>query len=391
MWDPEEISKNAKDNYDAAWSETKDYVAEHGDDFQLKQEYSPHPLVELQHQAREELQKNGFDEIINKDEKDAWIKTIKAFSERRGKTLQLFTVENSNGASYASFVVMDERISLDSGTAITKGIIDRLVTKELQLSPPEKLSQQYAQGVERCFSFSEKELAHFGMLSPILLSEYGVSTPVFYAEIRLDRIGSLIFGVPEKEFMFPQFFSSVNMTDDEISRAITVIEKPNTELGKLISKSIIRTALDHGTAPSPCRYKAFEKEFVDRKLQVWLFESEPGTKLCGPACINEMWVYDGNILAMPPSGMPQDVLEKEAKERGKRLGISMISAFADEVAARVENFNGEYETVQVKNVASGEDINILIPDLVKEFVLSKNKRLSIKGPVFVGAEIKIER
>jgi O-phosphoseryl-tRNA synthetase len=139
---------------------------------------------------------------------------------------------------------------------------------------------------------------------------------------------------------------------------------------------------------APCRVKAYRRDLRNKTLEVYLIETEEGKSLCGPAITNELYVYDGGVYALPPSGFDKGVA-KEAKEKGVKVGISFISAFADLIAWHVEKIVGDYEIVQVKNVRSAADINIVVPSIVDRFVTAHNKTLQIKGPVFVTAEIKL--
>jgi O-phosphoseryl-tRNA synthetase len=109
-------------------------------------------------------------------------------------------------------------------------------------------------------------------------------------------------------------------------------------------------------------------------------EPESNSKLCGPACVNEIFVYEGSIL-----GVPDIDKWKQVRSEGVRTGISYLSAVSALAAARIEEAArcGKNTTVQVKMAKLPSDINLKIDEYAMRFITDNKKKVDVRGPVFL--------
>ena len=66
-----------------------------------------------------------------------------------------------------------------------------------------------------------------------------------------------------------------------------------------MAEGIRATAAEHAAAPGPCAFVAWSGEIAGREVEVVVEETESNTKLCGPACLNEVFVHNGSVLGVP--------------------------------------------------------------------------------------------
>ncbi len=105
-----------------------------------------------------------------------------------------------------------------------------------------------------------------------------------------------------------------------------------------------------------------------------VFEKEAGKRLIGPAGFNEICVADGAIYSdVVPSGVC--------------TGINYMRAIAMGAGAGIEKSNEEV-TYRVKGIRHLSDLNLEIPEPVREHIEGQRKKIRIGGAVFVGIEAK---
>ncbi len=123
-----------------------------------------------------------------------------------------------------------------------------------------------------------------------------------------------------------------------------------------------------------------------REVTVYVEEPETGSNLLGPACGNEIFVYQGSVL-----GVPDTEKWKEVREQGVATGITYLSAVAALAAARVESGAqcGEAVTVQAKMAKLPSDINIRIEEHAMRFITDNKKKVDVRGPVFITVRSEI--
>ena len=115
-------------------------------------------------------------------------------------------------------------------------------------------------------------------------------------------------------------------------------------------------------------------------MKVTVEEPESNAKLCGPACANEIFVHDGSIL-----GVPDAEKWKQVRTEGISTGITYLSAVAALAAARIEEAARcrNSTVVQVKMAKLPSDINLKIDEFAMRAVTDNNKKVDVRGPVFL--------
>ncbi|MCX8170258.1 MAG: hypothetical protein N3D72_04125, partial [Candidatus Methanomethyliaceae archaeon] len=190
-----------------------------------------------------------------------------------------------------------------------------------------------------------------------------------------------------RELVYPQFYGEWILSDEALAKQIKFIEEPITKEGMEIEKAIVKTIEENRNLESPCEVKAFEGYVGGRRVEVKVFERDPGEKLVGPAAFNEIVVYNANILGIPEKGLENIILVKEARERGIKTGIRYLDAIAKAAAARIER-DGNME-IRVRMVKLLSDINLMLTDVGMRYITSKRGKIDVRGPVFIGISSKV--
>jgi O-phosphoseryl-tRNA(Cys) synthetase len=109
---------------------------------------------------------------------------------------------------------------------------------------------------------------------------------------------------------------------------------------------------------------------------VKVVEKENGKRLVGPAGFNEICVANGNIYSdVVPSGI--------------HIGINYMRAIAMGAAAAMESPDGIGDlTYQVKGIRHLSDLNLQIPEAVRQHIEGQQKKIKVAGAVFVTIEAK---
>jgi len=127
---------------------------------------------------------------------------------------------------------------------------------------------------------------------------------------------------------------------------------------------------------------------MGKNVKVFVVEEEENTKLCGPAYANEVVVYRGSIY-----GIPRTKKWKSYFEEGVQTGIRYIDGFAYLAARRIEEatMKGEKELkVRSRVVENLSDINLQIHENVRRYIIWKNGKIDVRGPLFVTVRAEIE-
>jgi O-phosphoseryl-tRNA synthetase len=326
-----------------------------------------------------------------------WFITLGEIWEKRPLPLRLFSIdrcfrrEQEEGPtrlmSYhsASCVVAGEDVTIDEGKAVSRALLSAFGYSDFRFKPDEKRSKYYMPGTQtevyaRHPVHDWVEVATFGLYSPSALGEYGIGIPVMNLGLGVERLSMIAYGADDvRKLTFPQFFPSA-LSDFEIARAIDVRDEPVTREGRELAQAIVSAALTHGSEPGPCSFTAYEGMLAGREVTVYVEEPETGSKLLGPACGNEIFVYQGSVL-----GVPDTEKWKEVREQGVATGITYLSAVAALAAARIESGAqcGEAVTVQAKMAKLPSDINIRIDEYAMRFITDNKKKVDVRGPVFL--------
>ena len=315
-----------------------------------------------------------------------WFHTLAALQYKVGFPVALFSVgpryrnEQREDAHHlrvhhsASMVIMDPEMSLDAGRAIAHNTMQQYGFSDIKFETKAATSKYYAPGQEQEVFVKHKgawlEIADIGMYSPVALANFGIRYPVFNAGFGVERLAMLVYEVDDiRKLAYPQF-AVVEYSDDEIARSISYVASPQTARGQQIARAIEETARKYKDEIAPCEFLAWK----DKSIEVKVFEKETGKRLIGPAGFNEICVADGAIYSdIVPSGVS--------------TGINYMRAIAMGAAAAIENSNDNL-TYQVKGAKHLSDLNLEIPEAVRQHIEGQNKKLGVRGAVFVAIEAK---
>lgn len=341
----------------------------------------------------------------------AWFPTLQALQHKLELPIKLFSVdirfrrEQSEDPTHlrthhaASCVVMDEELNVKDGEEITKAMLKPFGFERFRFVQKKVTSKYYTPGTEYegyIFHPSMKEwieIVNYGLYSPIALANYNLEYPVFNLGMGVERIALSLYGEADmRRLVYPQFYAELTLSDAEIANMVKVEVEPKSEAGIKIREAIKPTALKHAEEPSPCEFLAYEGKISEKRVKVYVYETDVGTKLLGPAAFNSIYVYDGNILGIPEKGMERVPIVKEAREKGIRLGFSYLDAVASLAAAKIEEavqLGQKSVNVRVKMAKHPSDVNIKVGDVARRYITSKKKRIEVAGPVFIGVRAEI--
>ena len=339
-----------------------------------------------------------------------WFPVLSSLQHKKSLPLKLFSI----GLKYrreqrldplhlyesyvASAVVMGEEVSLEDGVELTKEVLSRLGFKDVKFMVKKATSKYYAPQTEmEVFVKSNGEWVEVGdqgLYSPVALANYGIEYPVFNVGFGVERIAMILYGENDvRKISYPQFYEAVEYTDKELAEMVKVKEKPETFEGKKIVEAIIQTAIKNAEEKGPCEFLAYKGKVLGGDVEVYVYESDRDVKLLGPAALNTIYVYDGNVLGVPEKGLEKEKLVIEAREKGVSTGIRYLDAFASYVAYQVEEMVKKGETgeksFRVRIVKNPSDINVKITPQAERYITSKNKKIMVKGPMFLGVKIKV--
>jgi O-phosphoseryl-tRNA synthetase len=293
---------------------------------------------------------------------------------------------------------MDEELTSEEGKEITRELLHFFNLEKVDFRRKEITSRYYAPGTEyEAFVQSPRsnkwiEIADFGMYSPLALSRYDIEYPVLNVGLGVERLGMILSGVEDiRRFAYPQFYAEWKLSDDEIARMISIDKKPTSEDGAMIVSKIVEVAKIHANDSSPCEVIAYRGMAFGREVEVYLYEKDPNTKLLGPAAMNEVYVYDGNILGIPPRGLETELVRK-TREKGVGTGITFLAAISSLAAYKMEKvakMGGGSVDVRVKLAKAPSDVNVAIGSVARRYITSTGRRIVLKGPVFLGIKAMI--
>ena len=333
-----------------------------------------------------ELQPVSTNKTLRSHMTATWFHTLAALQDKVGFPVALFSVgpryrnEQREDAHHlrvhhsASIVVMDPEISLDAGRATAKNIMRQYGFSDIKFETKTATSKYYAPGQEQEVFVKHKgtwlEIADIGMYSPVSLANFDIRYPVFNAGFGIERLSMLIYEVDDvRKLAYPQF-TVVEYSDEEIAKSIRYIASPQTARGQGIARAIEEIARKHKDEVAPCEFLAWK----DESIEVKVFEKEAGKKLIGPAGFNEICVANGAIYSdIVPSGV--------------YTGINYLRAIAMGAAAAIEDSINDL-TCQVKGIKHLSDLNLEIPEAVRQHIEGQQRKIKVGGAVFVAIEAK---
>ncbi len=332
----------------------------------------------------------------------AWFKVLEKLYKKKKLPLQYFSIctkfrrEQKIDATHLydsntlSLVIMAEEISLEDCRRIAEQICKELGFEKSRTTIKKATSKYYAPQTEfEIFVQHPKtkewiEIGDGGFYSPVSLAQYGIEYPVFNIGFGVERICMIKTGVEDiRKLVYPYFYEDISFSDEEISKGIRYKKEPLTESGIQIRDAIIQKAIEHKDDPSPIEIVVWEGTIKDKKIKVTIWEQDKGVKLLGPAALNKIWVKDGNILGLPPDKNPEGAIY---------TGKTYLEGIASYMAYSIETMldqNKESFDYRVKMCYRASEVNLEIDDMILEYIHSKQNKIDIRGPVFLGLSYKI--
>jgi O-phosphoseryl-tRNA synthetase len=315
-----------------------------------------------------------------------WFHTLAALQHKASLPVALFSVgpryrnEQREDPHHlrvhhsASVVVMDPDMSLEAGTAISRNIMQQYGFSDTKFETKTATSKYYAPGQEQEVFIKHNdawlEIADIGMYSPVALANFDIRYPVFNAGFGIERLAMLVYEIDDvRKLAYPQF-SLTEYSDEEIAESIAYITSPQTARGREIARAIEETARKHRDETAPCEFLAWK----DESLEVKVLEKEAGKRLIGPAGFNEICVANGSIYS--------DVVPS-----GTYTGINYMRAIAMGAAAAIEGSSDDL-TYQVKGTRHLSDLNLDIPESVRQRIEGQNKKIAVGGAIFATIEAR---
>jgi len=335
----------------------------------------------------------------------AWFPTIAALIGKRGTPMLLFSVglrfrrEQKVDARHlrahygASMVVVDDQMSVEAGMKLTEEILKRLDFKSIRFVKKKATSNYYAPDTEYEVYSGDIEVADIGMYSPIALANYDIPVNVFNLGFGLERFIMAKEKVGDvRELLYPQFYGVKDFSDEELVREIRIEKSPKSGDGVRLAAAIKEAAVAYASEKSPCSFAAFGGSLWGRKIKVDVLEKEDNTLLLGPAALNDVIVFESGIYGIPKDASKLKANVADIRAKGLKADFGFIDAIAAYFAHEIERAVASGESsgfIQMKMAKSPADVNISVSEAARRFVESKNKPISIKGPVFTAVSFQL--
>lgn len=324
----------------------------------------------------------------------AWFLTISSLIKKKVLPLKLFSIgtkfrkEQQQDSLHlyesltASLVVVDKKLNLEDGKRLTKKILSRLGFKKIIFKTKTATSNYYAPGTEFEVFAKQKgksiEIGDGGLYSPVSLANYDIPYPVFNVGFGVERIAMLTKNIADiRLLVYPQFYAPLFFTDKEIANSIKLKRQPETKWGKGLAKKIAAAILEYKNEIGPKKFLIYKGQGI----KLFISEPEDNKKLLGPAGLNAIHVYNGNILGINE----KDKRFNEVIKKGTRV-YSYIEAISNLFAYFAEKkFFGRHT---IKTADTLPSINLGLEKIIEKFITSKNKNIDVGGPIFVDIEIE---
>jgi O-phosphoseryl-tRNA synthetase len=332
-----------------------------------------------------------------------WFITLEALCKKRPLPLKFFSVdrcfrreqredeERLMNYHSASCVFMDEDVDVNDGESISSVLLSQLGFDEVRFKLDEKRSKYYVPGTQTEVFIRHKsdwmEIATFGIYSPTALAWYDIPYPVMNLGLGVERLAIMLYGASDvRRLSYPQFYD-IELSDEEITKMISISKNPQTNEGYEILGSIIEVCEKRGEERSPCEFETWRGKLFGKDIVVYVFEPEEKTKLCGPAYANEIIVHGGDIL-----GLPRDKKWENIFEEGVSTKIRYIDAFSSYAAHEIEKsvINGESCEVKAKIVRSPSDVNVVLHPIAHRYITDHKHKIDVRGPLFTTIRMEIQ-
>ncbi len=171
----------------------------------------------------------------------------------------------------------------------------------------------------------------------------------------------------------------LELTDSQVVSLLSFEKSPASDVGGNVMNRVKEAVFLHADKKAPVRLKVFEKQWPEKKFEVFLFSNEG--KLAGPDAFDELYLFKGNVYSVPPT--PGKELQI-VKEKGSRI-TSFVEAFAARIGAGLEELKEDFETIEMSRIGSLEQANIMVPKFLKKFI----KTEFIDADVGLHAELRV--
>ena len=331
-----------------------------------------------------------------------WFKILAELKKKKRMPLQYFTIcpkfrrEQKIDATHLydsntlSIVIMAEDISLEDCQNIAKMICEQLGFRNSKSEIKKATSKYYAPQtefeifVEHPTTKEWIEIGDGGFYSPVSLAQYDIEHPVFNIGFGVERICMIRTEIEDiRKLVYPYFYEDISFSDEEINKGIKYQKIPLTEKGIEIKNAIINAAIKNKDEKSPIEIKVWEGTIKDNKIEVSIWEKDKNVKLLGPAALNKIWVKDGEIIGLA---------SEKTLDDGVDTGKTYLEGIASEMAYLIETMLDQNKTNyehRVKMCYRASEINTEVDDIILEYIHSKQKKIDIRGPVFIGLSFKI--
>jgi O-phosphoseryl-tRNA synthetase len=336
-----------------------------------------------------------------------WFLTLKSLNQKRSPPIKLFSIDrcfrreqkedSSHLMTYhsASCVWMDDEMSVDVGRAVSENLLEHFGFEKFKFLPDEKKSKYYIPTTQtEVYGYHSKlkdwvEVATFGLYSPLALSKYGIDQEVMNLGVGAERIAMILNQQEDiRSMVYPQTYKKWILSDRKIATLLKINEYPTTSAGQDLMEDIISVCRENSENPSPCEFTIFKGEFLGKNIEVKVLEPEEGTNLLGPAAWNQIKVYQGNVVGIPPNtlkGKINDQFTLSAAEEGIPTNISYMDGIAARSAYKIEEMVASCaESLKLRATISRyiSDVNLMIDKIALNYITGENKVIDVRGPIF---------
>ncbi len=318
----------------------------------------------------------------------AWFPLLSELQDKREHPIMLFSLvwrsrrEQKEDAKHLrthlnfSMIVLDEDFKIENGKELTEKFFKKLGFEKVKFEVKPNQPAYYAPGTNYEVFVKHPEggwleVSEIGMYSPVALANYKIKYPVFNSGPGLGRIVMVVENIDDIRDLY--YSKDTKFSDRQIADRIKIDKKPiGNSLAKIIEKGIIENRNLVGK---------IRKKIYDKEIKICVSEPEEGKKLLGPGGLNEIYVYQGNVLAIKPD----DKRFEEILRKGVKV-CSFLEAISNYFAYQIER--GKRGRLTIKYADTLPSINLKMKKEISKYLLQNKKEIKIDAPIFVDIEIE---